>query len=366
MLEWILYALIIFYIDINYGIFFVSSLFPREERTHKIKKYPKVSVIIPTKNEGRVIGETLKKLKASDYPKNKLEIIIVDANSNDDTIKIAKKYTKNIIIEKHPRGKPNALNIGLEKTTGELIYFLDADNWVRPDTIKKLVSAMDKYNAATGETKVRNKTKLIENVSVLEIGIHDFLIRGLSRAFKIEIISGYNFIIRKSVLKKIGGFEDTLTEDVNMSLRIYKSGEHIALIDAPSSISVPKTIKSYWKQQERWRKGGIDEAIKFIGSHTTLFDAIVKMPFLCLSTIVCTISPILLIAYIIFGNLILLSGAIMGFLLIISSVAFFDKKQLIYLPAAYIYYTILEIANFLAIFAKIATGKKFEWYKTPK
>ncbi|MEM7819415.1 MAG: glycosyltransferase family 2 protein [Candidatus Aenigmatarchaeota archaeon] len=366
MLEWIIYALLIFYVHINYLLFFVSSFFSKKIKPKKIKNYPKISVIIPTKNEANVIDETLKRVRKCDYPKNKLEIIIVDANSKDETIKIAKKYADKIIIEKKPNGKPHALNIGIKKASGDIIYFLDADNWIEKDTIKTLIQSMNGYNAAKGTTIIRNKKSVIEKVSNLEIGIHELLVSGFSKIFNSEIISGYNFMIKKNILRCVGYFHNSLTEDINISFRLYKRGERISIINAPCSILVPKNLHSYWKQQERWRMGGINELIKMLKIKNSMMDLFIKMPFLVLSTIVCSISIILFLFYLIFGGFILLSGAIIGFILIITSVIRFDKKELIYLPAIYLFYTILEIASFFNIFIKKLKNKKIVWQKTPK
>jgi cellulose synthase/poly-beta-1,6-N-acetylglucosamine synthase-like glycosyltransferase len=355
----------LFYVDINYLSFLLSSFFPIEHKTKKLKNYPKISVIIPTRNEAHVIEETLKKLKKSDYPKNKIEIIIVDANSTDGTIKIAKKYANRIIVEKHPKGKPHALNLAIKKAKGELIYFLDADTWVHKDTVRRLISSMDS-DAATGFSVIRNRKKLIEKVSALENNLHNVMMLGLSRMFKTEIVSGYNFIIRKKTLKKVGYYKDALTEDINISLRLYKIGKRIDLVHAPCSILVPKNFKTYWKQQERWRKGGADEIRKSL-KVITFSNFFIKMPFLSLSAITGTVSLIMLVVAIIFADFILLSGFISGFLLLLTATAKYGKKsELICLPLTYIYYTIIEIASITKVIFEEAENKKVGWKKTPK
>lgn len=365
-IQWIALALIIFYVNLNYFLFFMSSLFPREIRCKKISKYPKVSVIIPVKNEAHVIEETLRKVRASDYPRNKLEIIVVDGGSTDNTVKIAKKYAK-VIVVKNSKDKAQSVNVGIKRCSGEFVYFIDADNWIRSDTIKKLVSVMDTYNAASGDAIIRNNNKIIEKVSNLEGGLHELLMYELSRLMKTELVTGYNFMVKKNLLKKLGGFRKALTEDINFSYRLYKSGERIALVDAKCSVLAPKDLKSYWKQQERWRKGALDEINKAKDIKMPFIDAFVKMPFIALGSVVPSVTLIMIITYLIFWNPVLLLAAILGIMLIISSALRFDnKKELLYLPVTYIYYTILEITGLINVFIKIIFRKNIGWYKTPK
>jgi len=363
MLEWIIYALVLFYIDLNYLLFILSSFFPLEAKNIKLKKYPKVSVIIPTRNEGHVIEQTLKRLKKSNYP-SKLEIIIVDANSTDNTIKIARKYTRKIIIEKRPRGKPHAINLGIKKATGELIYFLDADNLVQKNTIKTLVSSME-TNAASGFATVRNDVGLMEKVSSIENNIHTLIQMGMARILKLEIVSGFNFIIRKKTLKKVGGFKDALTEDINISYRLYKIGERIDIVDASCSILVPKSLKVYWKQQERWRKGGIDEIGESLKTGNFV-DIFIRMPFLTIVASIGAVSIIMLVLAIIFWNAIFLSAFILSAILILASTLKYDRKNLPYLPMVYIYYAIIEIGSDVKVLIEKMIGKKVKWEKTEK
>lgn len=363
MWEWIIYALVLFYVDLNYLLFILSSFFPIEPKKKKIKKWPKVSVIIPTRNEAHVIEPTLKRLKKSNYP-GKMEIIIVDANSSDNTVRVARKYTRKIIIEKKPKGKPHALNLALKKAGGELIYFLDADNWVQKNTIKKLVMSVE-TNTATGFAIVRNGKKLIEKVSSMENNIHTLLQMGMSRLFKSEIVSGYNFLIRKKTLKKARYFRNALTEDINLSYRLYKMGERISLVDAPCSISVPKSLDIYWKQQERWRRGGVEEIWNSLKDGNFL-DIFVRMPFLTISAGIGLISILMLIVAVIFWDIIFLSAFVLSIILVFTATIKYDKKNLAYLPIVYIYYAIIEIGSDVKVIVEKISSKKIKWEKTEK
>src|SRR3989338_4937409 len=135
----ILMAVFAFYVHVNYFIGLVSIMVFRHKPPARKAKLPSVSVIIATKNEESVIEETLKRIRNSDYPEDKLEIIVVDS-STDSTAEIAKKYGARVVKDRNGKGKPAALNLAIHKEKGELLYFLDADSWVEKDTIKNIVS----------------------------------------------------------------------------------------------------------------------------------------------------------------------------------------------------------------------------------
>ncbi|MFZ8856528.1 MAG: glycosyltransferase, partial [Candidatus Nanopusillus sp.] len=74
-----------------YTLLFLLS-YDKEEVNYEIKEYPKVSIIVPAYNEGKNIKNTLERLIDLEYPKDKLEIIVVDDGSKDNTYEIAKEY----------------------------------------------------------------------------------------------------------------------------------------------------------------------------------------------------------------------------------------------------------------------------------
>lgn len=95
---------------------------------------PKVSIIIPTYNEREIISYKLSNSNSLSYPKNLLEIVIVDSNSSDDTVEIIKNFAQEekslkikVLVENERKGKSHALNFALPHCTGEIIVISDAD-----------------------------------------------------------------------------------------------------------------------------------------------------------------------------------------------------------------------------------------------
>ena len=131
---------------------------------------PKFSIIVPTKNEEVVIGRCLNGLLNLDYPKEKMEIIIVDGDSVDSTRKICSEFVReypkvfSLINEnKGAKGKPAALNLAIRNVTGEIVGVFDADSLPEKNTLKKVATYFDDQNikAVQGRTISLNEKKNI-------------------------------------------------------------------------------------------------------------------------------------------------------------------------------------------------------------
>lgn len=108
--------------------------FGAEDKIKPLKKYPKVTIAIPAYNEEKTIAETIKSAVNLDYPKNKLEILVINDGSRDKTKQITelltKKYSNVKLINQINQGKAVALNTALSKAKGEFFICLDADSFI--------------------------------------------------------------------------------------------------------------------------------------------------------------------------------------------------------------------------------------------
>jgi len=106
-------------------------------------KQPTVSVLIPTLNSARVLKNCLESIRNQDYPKNKVEIIIADGGSTDQTLQIAKKYGAKIYINLLKTGEAGKA-VGIKQASGDLIAFIDSDN-ILPvkNWFKKMVEPLE-------------------------------------------------------------------------------------------------------------------------------------------------------------------------------------------------------------------------------
>lgn len=251
------------YFGLFTAIFFFSTLLDNMDKliTPKIKKYPRVSIIVPAYNEESTITKTIKSLLALDYPKDKVEIIIVDDGSTDNTLKVAESIkAANIrVFTKKNGGKGSALNFGLKKCTGEFISALDADSFATKSALKKMIGYFEdkKVMAVTPSLKVYNPKNILQKIQLVEYLIGVFLRKIFAILDSIHVAPGPFSIFRKEFFDKYGGFdENNLTEDIEIALRIKSKKFKIENAnDAIVYTLTPPSFKGLMKQRLRWYSG---------------------------------------------------------------------------------------------------------------
>lgn len=241
---------------------------------------PMVSILIPAHNEEKVIGRTVLSMLSLDYPHDKLEIIVINDNSSDGSAKILteikEKYgNRNIKIinttkENGGKGKSNALNIGFQQSTGQYIAIYDADNTPEKKALRYLITTIagdDKLGAVTGKFRTRNKNVnlLTRFINIETLSFQWMSTGGRWKLFKLCMIPGTNFVLRRSIIEKIGGWDcKALAEDTEISFRIYMMGYIIKFL--PQAVTweqEPQTLAVWFKQRSRWVKGNIYVMVKF-------------------------------------------------------------------------------------------------------
>lgn len=231
---------------------------------------PKVSIIVPAYNEDRVIEKSVRSLIRSSY--QKIEIIIVDDGSSDDTLKVAraleKKYRRVMALHQPNSGKAAALNNAILLSNSEIIISVDADTLFAPETVSNLVRHFEdpSVGAVAGVVKVGNQNSILTKWQALEY-ISGISIERNAQALlgAITIIPGACGAWRRQVLTEVGGFSSsTLAEDCDLALKIQKAGRYKILQDndAVSYTEAPQTLAALVKQRFRWTFGNIQSLWK--------------------------------------------------------------------------------------------------------
>lgn len=116
---------------------------------NQLNFYPRVSVIIPTYNYAHYICEAIDHVLQQDYPKDKIEIVVVDDGSKDNTKEVLQSFIDQGLVSyyyQNNQGKASATYSAIQKSSGKYIFNLDADDYFFPDKISKSVAVFEQDN----------------------------------------------------------------------------------------------------------------------------------------------------------------------------------------------------------------------------
>lgn len=217
----------------------------------------KISVVIASYKSAATIRETIDSVIKADY-RNK-EIIVVDDTPDKSVVKACEGLPVKIIRKKERVGKARSLNRALKDVKTDLFLFLDSDSVIDKSFIKNLASWFSdrKVGAVSPRFDTKNRTGLLRKFTSLESSFWFTLAK--THMFFGSMISfrGCGFMVRASAFRKVGGWDETLTEDVALAGKLIKHGYKID--HDPRSVVLteePYTLKEFYRQRFRWGKGG--------------------------------------------------------------------------------------------------------------
>ena len=236
-----------------------------------LKSEKKVSIIVPAFNEEETIKGTIESLLNLDYPRELLEIIVVNDGSTDRTGSIAREYANRgdiILIENEKNiGKSSSLNISIENATGDLIACIDADTVVDRDIFRKVSGYFgdERVGAVVVRVRVKEPKNWLEKIIEMEYNMGlGFYLKVLSFLNCLYLTPGQFSIYRRSILRELNGFdENNIVEDTEIAYRIQKAHYKIACcLSTYAYTKVPNNIRSFYYQRRRWYSGTIQTIIQ--------------------------------------------------------------------------------------------------------
>lgn len=179
---------------------------------------PQVSIVIPARNEAGKIRTCLLSLLAQNYPESRYEIILVDDQSTDDTVVIARAIQENFsqlkVIHSDPLPgtkafKKAAINQGIQQAKGEIIVQMDADCWVEPEWLSSLLGYFGDHVGmvcgpvalVSGHNRWFEKLQALESMGLVALGA------AALAAGRGNMCNGANMAYRKSLFEAVGGFD---------------------------------------------------------------------------------------------------------------------------------------------------------------
>lgn len=241
--------------------------------------FPRVTVQLPVFNERYVINRLIESVADFNWPKDKMEIQVLD-DSTDDTVEIiAEKVTelqkegfdiKHVQRDSREGYKAGALEYGMKKAKGEFIAIFDADFTPHDDFLMNTVPCFENEKIGMVQTRwthLNQDYSLLTKVQAFALNAH-FTVeqKGRNRAGYFMNFNGTAGVWRRICIEEAGGWEhDTLTEDLDLSYRAQMKGwEFIFLEDVVSPAELPVAISALKTQQYRWTKGAAETARKHL------------------------------------------------------------------------------------------------------
>ena len=222
-------------------------------------EHPMVSVIIPVRNEERHIRECVQNILHTSYPQDRIEILVVDGQSEDRTgEEIASLQSRglNVVRLTNPKRTPySGLNIGLSAAKGEIVIRVDARSMCPPDYVKLCVDTLlktqaDNVGGVQLPTGVSAKQRAIAMAMTHPFGVGNAQFRLGKRSGDVETV--YLGCFRKEVFDKVGLYDEdgpVISEDSEMNQRIIKSGGRVYLNkDIVVSYVAKSTLRGFWRQ----------------------------------------------------------------------------------------------------------------------
>ncbi len=251
---------------------------------------PGVTIIIPAFNEEQWIHRTITTCIDQDYPIDKLEIIVVDDCSTDETFRNAQRTIQELardgerfqIAERlqlirlaQNSGKREALVAGVEKAKHELIVFVDSDSFLEPNAIRNIVQPFQdpKMGGVSGRTEVENKyTNTMTKLQTVRYYIAFRIMKAAESYFDVvTCLSGPLSCYRKDLIEKhqeawlkqqFLGHPATFGDDRSMTNYILKTHRTAYQDAAICSTIVPSQFNVFLKQQMRWKRSWLRESLR--------------------------------------------------------------------------------------------------------
>lgn len=244
-----------------------------EKSDNKIYE-PTVSFIVPCKNEEKVIERTVEKCYGVDYPLAKLEVIVINDGSTDNTLSILRKCQKKIpnlivINWRKNKGKRYGMAAGIKRAKGEIVIQLDSDSYIEKNSFRNMIKPFrnpeigavcahaDPENADKNLLTKMQAAYYFMSFRILKAAESSFLTvlccSGCSSAYRKKIILP---IIDKWLKEEFLGKLVTWGDDRALTNWVIKLGYKTIYSDRAQAYTIcPASLKQFVKQQIRWKKG---------------------------------------------------------------------------------------------------------------
>ena len=254
---------------------------------------PSYTVLVPAYDEPEVVGDLLGAMAALDYPRDKLQVLLLLEADDDVTIAAAEAVPENEVITvllvppADPRTKPKACNYGLHFATGEIVTIYDAEDLPDPLQLRRVIAAFadldDSVACVQAKLAFHNASQnLLCGWFTVDYGLwFGYLLPGLMRSDSPIPLGGTSNHLRRSVIDEIGAWDPfNVTEDADLGVRIAETGYRTAVIDSVTLEEANSDAINWIRQRSRWYKGYLQTWLVHIRRPVRLWRAIGTISFI--------------------------------------------------------------------------------------
>jgi len=228
------------------------------------------SVLLPARHEEKVIFETIRSVVESDYPKSLLEVVVICHEDDAATIYEARRAMRdlgatNVHLETFacgPISKPHGLNVGFQRTSGDVITIFDAEDDIDSSIFNVVNTVMQEEEVGIVQAGVQ-----LMNFRDHWFGIHNVLEYYFWFKSRLHYYAGVGVVplagntvfVRADLLNRVGGWDDyCLTEDADIGIRLSALGEPIRVVYDSQHVTreeTPESVGALIRQRTRWHQG---------------------------------------------------------------------------------------------------------------
>ncbi len=286
---------------------------------------PVYTILCPLFKEAAVLPQFLEHIQLLDWPKDKLDVILLLEEVDEETINKAAEmklsnYVRTVIVpHSNPQTKPKACNYGLSLAKGEYVVIYDAEDKPDPMQLKKAYLGFNKSapNVACLQAKLNYYNphhNILTRLFTTEYSLwFDLILPGFQTIETSIPLGGTSNHFKTKVLKELHGWDAfNVTEDCDLGIRLFKKGYKTAIIDSVTLEEANSNLKNWIRQRSRWIKGYMQtylvhmrDPISFVKEHkehSVLFNHVigVRLVFMLVNPIMwlTTIAYFVLYAYV--------------------------------------------------------------------
>jgi len=314
----VIYALVSIY---KFKLFFDSFgrrkeivIEPEELARVDERELPDYTVLVPLYDEAEVLPGLVANLASLDYPREKLEVLLLAEEDDDVTLaainamqdagELPPSFKTIVVPDSQPKTKPKACNYGLVQATGRYVVIYDAEDRPDPDQLKKVILAWERLDpdVVCVQCKLNyynTDTNLLTRFFATEYALwFDLLLPGLDASGAPIPLGGTSNHFDREVLLELGLWDPfNTTEDADLGIRLHKGGYKTAMLDSTTLEEANSVLPNWVRQRSRWVKGYLQTYLVHMRHPLKLmreigFRSFLSFQFIIGGTIVFLLNPI--------------------------------------------------------------------------